>query len=88
MMNGEFVALHTHLENSQTLAAVANVPFMSDEDRVETLFMATLSRKPTAPEREKFVKYVKSGGAGDDAKTALTDVFWALLNSSEFLLNH
>ncbi len=88
MMNGEFVALHTHLENSQTLAAVANVPFMSDEDRVETLFLATLSRKPTAPEREKFVKYVKSGGASDDAKTALTDVFWALLNSSEFLLNH
>lgn len=88
MMNGEFVALHTHLENSQTLAAVVNVPFMSDEDRVETLFLATLSRKPDKSEREKFVKYVTSGGAAKDSKAALTDVFWALLNSSEFMLNH
>ena len=88
MMNGEFLATHTHLERSQTLAAIVNAPFMSDTDRVETLFLATLSRKPTASEREKFVKYVKSGGATNDSKAALTDVFWALLNSSEFLLNH
>ncbi len=88
MMNGEFLATHTHLERSQTLAAIINAPFMSDSDRVETLFLATLSRKPTGSEREKFVKYVTSGGAAKDPKAALTDVFWALLNSSEFLLNH
>lgn len=88
MMNGEFVALHTHLENSQTLAAVANAPFMDDAARVETLFLAALARPPAADERERFVKYVQSGGAAGDSSAALTDVFWALLNSSEFLLNH
>jgi hypothetical protein len=88
MMNGEFLATHTDLEQSQTLAAIVNAPFMSDADRVETLFLSTLSRKPTADERTKFVQYVESGGATNDSKAALTDVFWALLNSSEFLLNH
>ncbi|MFK7818521.1 MAG: DUF1549 and DUF1553 domain-containing protein [Planctomycetaceae bacterium] len=88
MMNGDFLATQTNIEQSQTLAAIANSPFMTDADRVETLFLSTLSRKPTQPEREKFVSYVQSGGATKDSKAALTDVFWALLNSSEFLLNH
>ena len=34
------------------------------------------------------VEYVDSGGPSKDEKTALGDVFWALLNSSEFLFNH
>ncbi len=88
MMNGEFLATHTHLENSQTLAAIVNAPFMNDTDRVETLFLSTLTRKPSATERAKFVDYVQSGGTAKDSKAALADVFWVLLNSSEFLLNH
>jgi hypothetical protein len=43
-----------------------------------------LSRKPRPEESERFVKYVD---AGDTGKT-LADVFWVLLNSPEFLLNH
>jgi peptidyl-dipeptidase A len=39
-------------------------------------------------QRERFVKYVEGGGAQKDKKKALADVFWALLNSSEFMLNH
>ena len=34
------------------------------------------------------VQYVQSGGPKKDPKRALADVFWALLNSGEFLLNH
>ena len=32
--------------------------------------------------------HVDSGGPRKDAKAALSDLFWALLNSSEFSLNH
>ena len=88
MMNGQFLSTQTNLENSQTLAAVANAPFMNDKDRVETLFLSALSRKPTDKERSRFVSHVKSGGVTKDSQAALTDVFWVLLNSSEFLLNH
>jgi hypothetical protein len=57
-------------------------------ERIRTLYLASLSRYPTGPELEKMVDYVDSGGTDDDPKTALGDVFWALLNSSEFILNH
>ena len=34
------------------------------------------------------LKHVDDGGTSDDEKQALADVYWALLNSPEFLLNH
>ena len=39
-------------------------------------------------ELERLVKYVEKGGPSSDSKKALADVFWALLNSSEFIFNH
>jgi hypothetical protein len=47
-----------------------------------------LSRKPTATEQRRFVAYVEGGGASRDHRQALADVFWVLLNSAEFRLNH
>src|SRR5690606_810270 len=47
MMNGDFVDNATTLENSQTLRAVADFPLMSAEQKLDTLFIATLSRHPT-----------------------------------------
>ena len=32
--------------------------------------------------------YVESGGPEKDPKQALADLFWALLNSTEFAVNH
>lgn len=88
LMNGRFVADVTSPQRGELLAAVAEAPFLSTAGRVETLYLATLSRRPRAEESERLVKYVESGGAKKDAKAALGDVLWALLNSSEFILNH
>jgi hypothetical protein len=88
MMNGQIVAGATDLQNSKTLSAVLDFPRMTDAERIETLFLATLSRPPRDDERERLVKYVEGGGSPQDQKRALSDVFWALLNSSEFMLNH
>ncbi len=88
MMNGEFVDNATTIEKSQTLRAVADFPLMSEEERLETLFLAALSRRPTESEKSTFGKYITDGGTSRNPKEAMTDVFWALLNSSEFLLNH
>ncbi len=88
LMNGKFVGDATSLERSMTLAAVADAPFMNTAQRVETLFLAALTRLPTAEEAARFAAYVDGGGAAGDSKKALADVFWTLLNSSEFILNH
>jgi hypothetical protein len=88
LMNGSFVASATDVAPSQMLAAVAEAPFLNDQERVEALFYATLSRPPQPAELERFVGYIKSGGAQADPKLALADVLWALMNSSEFAMNH
>jgi hypothetical protein len=52
---------------------------------IEELYIRCLSRKPTAQERAKLDATV---AAETDKKKALEDVFWALLNSREFMFNH
>jgi hypothetical protein len=88
LMNSRLVGDATHVGRGEVLSAVASAPFMDTAGRVETLYLATLSRKPRPEERERFVRYVEEGGATKDPKAALADVFWALLNSTEFVFNH
>ncbi|HUR53899.1 MAG TPA: DUF1549 domain-containing protein [Gemmataceae bacterium] len=88
LMNGAFVADQTGLEKSEVLAAITDAPFWTTKQRVEAVFVTTFARNPTAEELEKFSSYVDRGGPGGDKKAALADVFWVLLNSTEFLFNH
>ena len=57
----------------------------NSEQVVDELYARSLSRKPGADENEKLLKLIGSQ-AGD--KKAFEDVFWALLNSTEFMFNH
>jgi hypothetical protein len=95
LMNGKVTAAATTPEHSETLAAVMDAPFLSMAQRFETLYLASLSRPPTAKELDRAVKFVQDAvadakSAGDSAaiSDALADLFWALLNSPEFILNH
>ncbi|MDG1894525.1 MAG: DUF1553 domain-containing protein [Fuerstiella sp.] len=88
MMNGTFINNATSIDDSQTLRAIAEFPAMGNDQKLETLFLSALGRRPAPEEQLRFGEYLSSGGATDDSKAALADVFWALLNSSEFLLNH
>jgi hypothetical protein len=88
LMNGKFVDDATSIERSRTLAAVIDSPFLSNTQRLETLYLAALSRRPRSEELDGMLKYVSSGGPKGNEQAALGDVFWALLNSAEFMLNH
>lgn len=90
MMNGELVESATSGKRCATLMAVIESPFFTDADRIETLFLATLSRPPRVEEARRLLSHVESGAQRDsDARTAVfADIFWALLNSSEFAVNH
>lgn len=112
MMNGRLIGESTSLGQGATLGAVADAPFLDTPARIETLFLASLNRKPRPEEVERLVAYIERRKAEPAAPSmdrfqagvsrllgrtsvpsnsetrALADVFWALLNSSEFLLNH
>lgn len=55
------------------------------EDVIEELFIRTLARKPDGEEMAAMLELV-----GDKPKDPATyeDIFWSLLNSTEFLFNH
>lgn len=85
MMNGALISEATDLQQSRTLRAVVDAPFLKDEDRLETLFLATLTRKPSDREREVLLKSVTEGGK--TREQVFADIMWALLNSPEFVLS-
>jgi hypothetical protein len=87
LMNNDFIADRTSLRRNRTLATLAQQR-TSTARKVESLYLVVLSRKPRPAESERFVQYVEKGGPARDPKEALADVFWVLLNSPEFILNH
>lgn len=86
-MNGIAIQRATDPKDSRTLRGIADYPLFNAEQRIEAVFVATLSRKPTAAEMTRFLTYLKSKPEGKQ-REALSDIFWALLNSSEFVTNH
>jgi hypothetical protein len=88
LMNGSTTAALTDPAKTPILASTADAPFLDTRGKVEALFLAALGRRPTERELTSFAKHVESGGSHKDSTKALADVFWALINSSEFNTNH
>jgi hypothetical protein len=99
LMNGRYVGEATSLTRSRRLAAILDFPAWTTHKKLETLYLAALTRRPTPREIERFDRYLAQALAEDGktltedekerrGRTALADLFWALLNSSEFYLNH
>ncbi len=86
LLNGPEMASVSDAAQSRLLAAL-EAPMLSDRQRVEIAFLATLSRLFRGDEADKFVGFVRSKPA-EARKAALGDLVWALLNSAEFTLNH
>jgi hypothetical protein len=89
LMNGKVITDATSITKGR-LGILTDYP---DGDwnttrKLELLYMSAVARKPRKDELERFVPYVDKGGPSGDSKKALADVFWALLNSSEFIFNH
>jgi hypothetical protein len=52
---------------------------------IEKLYLSVLSRRPSQAEQQRLSAYIAKQ---TDAKAGYADILWALLNSSEFAMNH
>ena len=86
LMNGKITADATDLKKSRTLKAVIDAPFLDLYEKVDTLFLSTLSRRPHGPEREKFINYIQEQPSDQEKAEAYSEIMWALINSPEFVL--
>lgn len=55
---------------------------------IEHLYLTTISRPPNDGEREKLLAAIHEQKSQQGIKETLEDIFWALLNSKEFIFNH
>jgi len=85
MFNGDMIKDAVSTGKGGFLDRVASSP-MSNSAKIETLYLAALARKPSAPELGMANKMVAARKG--DVVGALQDVWWAVLNSNEFIIKH
>ena len=87
MMNGKLVheRIKDDLVSNSAARILATAP--DDEAVVQTTYLAVLSRQPTQEEVQYFVELLAQKGERS-RKDKQEDLYWALLNSTEFSWNH
>jgi hypothetical protein len=87
-MNGTYIGGATNPETGPALGAIVQAPFLDTPGRIETLYLATLTRRPRPEELDRLVPFVDRRKTAEDRAKAVADIFWAILNGPEFHLNH
>ena len=86
LMNGRITAEATDLDQSRTLRGVLDAPFLDEEAKLNTLYLAALSRLPRPEEVKFLMDHIRKRPEGRDRNLAYSEIFWSLLNSPEFVL--
>ncbi|QEG43596.1 DUF1553 domain-containing protein [Roseimaritima ulvae] len=86
LMNGKITSDAIDLQRSRLLRAVLDSPFFNQRDRIETLYLAVLTRRPTTEEQTALAHYLESQDDDAARQRAYGEILWALLNSPEFVL--
>lgn len=86
MLNGKMVR---ELCEAQPFGGPLRISAMAADDRecLELTYLACLTRLPTDDERKAFGPLL-AGVQGDEQHHMVEDLFWTLLNSTEFSWNH
>lgn len=85
MMNGELMERATEVRPGTFLHHVHTLP-TTPRAKIELLYLAALSRRPTIPEAHLAEQLWTARRT--ETVSVLQDIWWALLNSNEFIMNH
>lgn len=85
MMNGELTRKRT--EHNPLLNAASRIALLSPSDAkaIETAYLCILTRRPTETEQSHFLERFEQQA---DRAQSVEDLYWILLNSTEFSWNH
>ncbi len=84
LLNGK--SIQARVANGNGRAALLSRQKISDADVVTELYLWSVARRPTAAESKLGTEYLKTHA--ERRLEAIQDLFWALLNSRDFLLLH
>jgi hypothetical protein len=86
LMNGDLVRRATGNQPGSMLAGVAGDPELDNPEKIRYLYQAALSRVPTR--QELAISNELLAARRGNVSAALQDIWWALLNTNEFILIH
>ncbi|HUG20392.1 MAG TPA: DUF1553 domain-containing protein, partial [Planctomycetaceae bacterium] len=87
LMNGTLISNATGISSSGLLKSL-EAPFFDNRQRIEVLYMSTLSRPPRPSEWTALEQFLPLDVEGEELHNGLSDLLWVLLNSAEFTMNH
>ncbi len=83
LMNGGEISAVT--SGGQGLLAALQAPFFDDTQRIDNLFLATVSRFPDKREKARCLELLEQADSQERLRV-FSDILWALLNSVEFAM--
>ena len=86
LMNGDLIQRACGTNSGSFLARIANDASLSNREKISYLYRAALGRQPTKPEANLCNELLAA--RNEDVVGTLQDVWWAVLNSNEFILVH
>jgi hypothetical protein len=85
LLNGD--AVHNRVRNGRVATKLLN-ELKTPEAVIDALYFRCLSRAPTDTEKRKLMETAKEAKDKGELGEILEDIFWAILNSKEFIFNH
>jgi hypothetical protein len=87
VMNGSFI--QSRINENPIMNAATRIAILApnDEAMIRSVYLAVLNRLPTETETKAFLETMCSGDE-QNKKLQIEDIYWTLLNSTEFLWNH
>ncbi|HIG26652.1 MAG TPA: DUF1549 domain-containing protein [Verrucomicrobiales bacterium] len=87
LMNGELV--HERTKDNIFVNASSRIRIVSPDDAtaIDTAYLTALTRHPSSEEKDYFLNRLKDK-KGESASNEMQDLFWAMINSTEFSWNH
>jgi len=86
LINGD--TTHNRIQQGKIVHNMVFKQKLTPEQSVRALYIRTLTRQPTTTELSKLLNQFSPDIKPADQQLLLEDIFWALLNSKEYLFNH
>lgn len=87
MMNGNLVAERTKVDLINNASTRIAAMVGDNEQAIKLVYLSSLNRQPTDAELSEFKTYLQEKG-GNTRSRAINDIYWAIVNSTEFSWNH
>jgi hypothetical protein len=88
LMNGNMITENTR--NNPLVNASTRIGMLAPDNTtaVEAAYLAVFTRRPTVTEADHFAGLLASGKSSNSRSNAMSDLYWTLMNATEFSWNH